>query len=116
MSETSKEASAGAFTVRTNPQFKSPAQTERKLHCDCCSRKLKETSKGNDRRARKARGKYYIKGGYKYAFRNGIHDSSGRSAGEPRGGLQGVGRSRCKHCRFSVEPGDARKEFGSYGD
>src|ERR1700722_3837342 len=112
MSETSQEASAAAFTVRTNRKFKLPTRTERKLHYDCCSRKLKEKTEGKEKRVEHIT----FKGGYKYAFRNGIHDSPGRSAGEPRRGLPGASRSRRQHYRFSVEPRHAGKEFGSYGD
>src|ERR1700729_3694210 len=112
MSETSKGASTAVFTVRTNRKFKSPERTERKLHCHRCSRKLKEKTEGQEKRVEEIT----FKGGYKHAVRNGIHDSSGRSAGEPRRRLPGAGRSRCEHYRFSVEPGDAGTKFGSYGD
>src|ERR1700722_12548299 len=112
MSETFQGPSIAAFTARRKNKFKSRAQTERKLHGEVCTRKLKAKQKGK----KSACNRSHFKGGYKYAFRNGIHDSPGRSAGEPRRGLPGAGRSRCQHCRFSGEPGDARKEFGPYGD
>src|ERR1700719_3454576 len=112
MSATSKGSATAAFTARRKHKFRLPAQTERKLQCEVCSRKLKVVTEGQRNRIEHTT----FNGGDQYVFCHGIHDSDGGSAGDSRRVLPSTGRSRCQHYRFSVEPRVARKKFGSYGD